>query len=182
VDFFPTRAIFLITPHPEFLISSILVGAASGTTSCPHLGFGSTRIAVRAICRLNSASAPTSPVKLWRSLTEKGTETALGAYTAVIMGPGANIHIPPEAPSSPGPLYSDFFQQQIAKQRNNNYHSTSLRNMVATSVNRTALHPGGVQYASPCSCPLCLAASTLPFCRTITCLPYTSMTYTNLTV
>ncbi|KAL4922260.1 phosphoenolpyruvate carboxykinase-domain-containing protein [Aspergillus aurantiobrunneus] len=60
------------------------------------------------------------------------------------MGPGANIHIPP-VPPEPGPLYSDFVEQQIAKQRNNNYHSTSLRTMVATSVNRTALHPGGVQ-------------------------------------
>ena len=57
-----------------------------------------------------------------------------------------NIHIPPGIPSESGPLYSDFFEQQVAKQRNNNYHSTSLVNMVATSVNRTALHPGGVQY------------------------------------
>ncbi|KAL2821985.1 phosphoenolpyruvate carboxykinase-domain-containing protein [Aspergillus granulosus] len=119
--------------------------ALPGTTSCPHLGFGSTRIAVRVICRLVSASAPTSPVKLWRSLTEKGTETSVGAYTAGIMGRGSNIHIPPDGPPSPGPLYTDFFEQQVAKQRNNNYHSTSLRNMVATSVNRTALHPGGVQ-------------------------------------
>ncbi|KAL4887010.1 hypothetical protein BJY04DRAFT_177064 [Aspergillus karnatakaensis] len=70
----------------------------------------------------------------------------------MIMAPGANVHIPPGGPPSPGPLYSDFFQQQIAKQRNNNYHSTSLRTMVASSVNRTALHPGGVQYVSPCSC------------------------------
>lgn len=56
-----------------------------------------------------------------------------------------NIHITPSRPAEPGPIPSDFVQQQIAKQRNNNYHSTSLRNMVATSVNRTALHPGGVQ-------------------------------------
>jgi phosphoenolpyruvate carboxykinase (ATP) len=61
------------------------------------------------------------------------------------MSPATNIHIPPVSPAEPGPLASDFFQQQLAKQRNNNYHSTSLRNMVAASVNRTALHPGGVQ-------------------------------------
>lgn len=61
------------------------------------------------------------------------------------MAPAENIHIPRGSRPEPGPLYSDFFQQQVAKQRNNNYHSTSLRNMVATSVNRTALHPGGVQ-------------------------------------
>jgi hypothetical protein len=57
-------------------------------------------------------------------------------------------YIPLDRSDSPGPLASDFTQQQIAKQRNNNYHSTSLRNMVATSVNRTALHPGGVQYVA----------------------------------
>ena len=62
------------------------------------------------------------------------------------MSSAENIHIPPGIPSESGPLHSDFFEQQVAKQRNNNYHSTSLVNMVATSVNRTALHPGGVQY------------------------------------
>ncbi|KAB8206775.1 phosphoenolpyruvate carboxykinase-domain-containing protein [Aspergillus parasiticus] len=61
------------------------------------------------------------------------------------MAPAENINIPRASPVEPGPLYTDFFQQQVAKQRNNNYHSTSLRTMVATSVNRTALHPGGVQ-------------------------------------
>ena len=67
-----------------------------------------------------------------------------------------NIHIPPGIPSESGPLYSDFFEQQLAKQRNNNYHSTSLVNMVATSVNRTALHPGGVQYVYLLFLPLFL--------------------------
>lgn len=67
-----------------------------------------------------------------------------------------NIHIPPGIPSESGPLHSDFFEQQVAKQRNNNYHSTSLVNMVATSVNRTALHPGGVQYVYLLFLPLFL--------------------------
>lgn len=56
-------------------------------------------------------------------------------------------HNEPIRTSSPGPLAEDFARQQVAKQRNSNYHSTSLRKMVATtSVNRTALHPGGVEY------------------------------------
>jgi phosphoenolpyruvate carboxykinase (ATP) len=70
------------------------------------------------------------------------------------MAPAGKNYIPPGRPASPGPLAADFFQQQLAKQRNNNYHSTSLRNMVATSVNRTALHPGGVQYVPTLSAPL----------------------------
>jgi hypothetical protein len=31
---------------------------------------------------------------------------------------------------------------------NLNYHSTSLRTMVSNTVNKTALHPGGVQYVT----------------------------------
>jgi hypothetical protein len=64
------------------------------------------------------------------------------------MAAAGKDYIPLDRSSSPGPLATDFSSQQIAKQRNNNYHSTSLRNMVATSVNRTALHPGGVQYVT----------------------------------
>jgi hypothetical protein len=84
-------------------------------------------------------------VKLWRSTGAKH-ENALDTNAIVVAMalPGKN-YIPLARPGSPGLLTSDFFQQQVAKQRNNNYHSTSLRNMVATSVNRTALHPGGVQ-------------------------------------
>ena len=80
-----------------------------------------------------------------------------------VMSFAENIHIPPGIPSESGPLYSDFFEQQVAKQRNNNYHSTSLVNMVATSVNRTALHPGGVQYVSPTF--LSFSLSPCPPCR-----------------
>lgn len=105
----------------------------------------------------------------------------LSFKTCVIvnMTPAENIHIRSARPASPGPLYSDFFQQQVAKQRNNNYHSTSLRNMVATSVNRTALHPGGVQYvfpylpccpANPCRSPSVFISSS--------CLPSSSHTST----
>lgn len=64
------------------------------------------------------------------------------------MATAGKDYIPLDRTSSPGPLATDFTSQQIAKQRNNNYHSTSLRKMVATSVNRTALHPGGVQYVA----------------------------------
>ncbi|PGG96585.1 hypothetical protein GX51_07747, partial [Blastomyces parvus] len=43
---------------------------------------------------------------------------------------------------------SDFARQLQAKQQHSNYHSTSLstslKNMVAASVNRTTLHPSGV--------------------------------------
>ncbi|KAK2781319.1 Protein kinase C-like 1 [Onygenales sp. PD_12] len=59
----------------------------------------------------------------------------------------AAIHIPPSAPLWPASLASyssDFAKQQTAKQLHSNYHSSSL-NMVAPSVNRTSLHPGGVQ-------------------------------------
>jgi hypothetical protein len=50
-------------------------------------------------------------------------------------------------------LYPDsssvFLTDQIAKQQRSNFHSTSLRTvatMVSQSVNKTALHPKGVEY------------------------------------
>lgn len=101
-------------------------------------------------------SAPTSPVELWRTTGAKCTRTPFIPRTVMAMPPAGKNYIPPDRPASPGPLASDFFQQQVAKQRNNNYHSTSLRKMVATSVNRTALHPGGVQYVSLFYLPHCL--------------------------
>ena len=66
------------------------------------------------------------------------------------MNPAAQVaptatNIPLGRPVSPGPLHSDFIRQQVAKQKQNNYHSSSLK-MITQSVNRTALHPGGVQY------------------------------------
>ena len=44
---------------------------------------------------------------------------------------------------------NDFLNEQISKQQKSNFHSTSLNKsvtMVAQSVNKTALHPSGVEY------------------------------------
>lgn len=51
-------------------------------------------------------------------------------------------------PPLPDPS-STFIQDQVAKQQRGNFHSTSLRTistMVSQSVNKTALHPKGVEY------------------------------------
>jgi phosphoenolpyruvate carboxykinase (ATP) len=52
--------------------------------------------------------------------------------------------------ASPAPLAQDFARQQLYKQRRSNYHSSSLSTptpltMVSNSVNKTGLHPAGVQ-------------------------------------
>lgn len=56
---------------------------------------------------------------------------------------------PNPRPLTPGPvLEQDFIRQQIDKQHKNNFHSTALKrtlSMAAPNVNKTALHPGGVQ-------------------------------------
>lgn len=45
------------------------------------------------------------------------------------------------------PLSTDFAAQQRQKQLGNNYHSSSLARMInPNSVNKTSLHPGGVEY------------------------------------
>ena len=54
--------------------------------------------------------------------------------------------VPPLRPSSPGPLSGAFARQQISQQQRSNYHSSSLSTMVSGTVNRTGLHPGGVEY------------------------------------
>lgn len=60
----------------------------------------------------------------------------------------STTNIPPVPPSRLASYSSDFDRQQVAKQQRSNYHSSSLRNinMVSNSVNRTSLHPAGVQY------------------------------------
>ena len=52
--------------------------------------------------------------------------------------------VPPLRPASPAPLSSDLARKAISKQQKNNYHSSSLSTMLNDSVNKTALHPGGV--------------------------------------
>ena len=57
---------------------------------------------------------------------------------------------PPIRTASPAPLAEDFVRQTVAKQQRTNFHSSSLKTaipkaMVANSVNKTALHPSGVQ-------------------------------------
>jgi hypothetical protein len=56
-------------------------------------------------------------------------------------------------PPLPDPDSSSIFlTDQIAKQQRSNFHSTSLRTvatMVSQSVNKTALHPKGVEYVLP---------------------------------
>lgn len=52
--------------------------------------------------------------------------------------------------ASPAPLAQDFARQQLSKQQRSNYHSSSLSSsipstMVSQSVNKTNLHPTGVQ-------------------------------------
>lgn len=76
-------------------------------------------------------------------------------------------HAPHIRPLSPAlPLASDFARQQIKKQQSNNFHSSSLHQVqnaetMGNSVNRTNLHPGGVQYVLPRVPPF----STMPHPR-----------------
>jgi hypothetical protein len=52
--------------------------------------------------------------------------------------------------ASPAPLAQDFARQQVSKQQRSNFHSSSLKNISPLSkkmpsVNKTSLHPTGVQ-------------------------------------
>jgi hypothetical protein len=66
-------------------------------------------------------------------------------FTAMDSGNVKSHNIPPIRPTSPSPSSQDIARQTITKQQNSNYRSTSLKKMVSHSVNKTALHPSGVQ-------------------------------------
>ena len=116
--------------------------------------FGSFRTDLpRGISSSTGNSARPRPPGISRLIVEKPSLfgpvnikfTVFPTMQSTSAAPASSVHIPPRRPS-PGPLSVDFQQQQIIKQQHSNYHSTSLKNMVsAASVNRTALHPGGVQ-------------------------------------
>ncbi|KAL8657356.1 MAG: hypothetical protein Q9226_002005 [Calogaya cf. arnoldii] len=58
----------------------------------------------------------------------------------------ADVETSSTPPTKLSPLSADYRNQQIAKQAHNNYHSSSLTSMISTnSVNKTSLHPGGVE-------------------------------------
>jgi phosphoenolpyruvate carboxykinase (ATP) len=53
------------------------------------------------------------------------------------------------------PVAQDFARQQVSKQQRSNFHSTSLSPLLAntmvsqaSAVNKTNLHPGGLQYVA----------------------------------
>jgi phosphoenolpyruvate carboxykinase (ATP) len=55
--------------------------------------------------------------------------------------------------TSSAPLAQDFARKQVSKQQRSNFHSTSLspllaNTMVSLAVNKTNLHPGGLQYVT----------------------------------
>lgn len=58
----------------------------------------------------------------------------------------ADLDVSAASPASLAPLSADYRRQQAQKQIGNNYHSSSLGIMISnSSVNKTNLHPGGVE-------------------------------------
>ncbi|KAL8952263.1 MAG: hypothetical protein Q9183_007398 [Haloplaca sp. 2 TL-2023] len=58
----------------------------------------------------------------------------------------ADLDIPATRSAPLAPLSADYHRQLAQKQQKNNYHSSSLGIMISqNSVNKTSLHPGGVE-------------------------------------
>lgn len=53
--------------------------------------------------------------------------------------------------SAASTVSSDYQRQQFERQSKNNYHSSSLGMMLPQNVNKTGLHPGGVEYVHLCT-------------------------------
>lgn len=127
-------------PHPA------RIGWAGASTDWPSPKQPSTSSALRA--PKHPPSFDPSPYS-FRTLTIQ-TRTVIHSRTTTMSASLNNSKDPVERTSSP---YTDPRElgpkSKILASRKSNYHSTSLRNMVSNTVNKTALHPGGVQYVSP---------------------------------
>lgn len=70
---------------------------------------------------------------------------------------GINTRPPPALRAVTG-TSNLFLKEQVQKQQHNNFHSSSLNKavttMVSQNVNKTALHPTGVQYVEELLLPL----------------------------
>lgn len=132
---------FRQTPNPHDTESSLRVTALFFGSNC------ASQTTLRGQSALRLTSVRGKPDRI------VNTQEARADMAGTTKGAGIPIDVPVRS-SSPGPLYTgDFARQQIQKQQKNNFHSSSLK-MVTNpqTVNKTALHPAGLQYVScqPC--------------------------------
>ncbi|KAF1982125.1 hypothetical protein K402DRAFT_397859 [Aulographum hederae CBS 113979] len=109
------------------------LGARYGQTTCPR-------------ANQPPPSKPGVPFQEHRAAIAPGASASREMASAI-----KDAASPLMRTNSPGPLAQDFARQLVAKQQRSNFHSTSLRplrqvaDMVANNVNKTALHPSGVE-------------------------------------
>lgn len=80
------------------------------------------------------------PPSQTRSLIHNRTNIRMAAPLNNSKDPVERSQSPYQDPRTLGP------KSKILASRTSNFHSTSLRTMVTNTVNKTALHPSGVQY------------------------------------
>lgn len=113
-------------------------------------GIGNSPIAVRPTYKIRQSSRTcTRWLVGLRSHTRSARRLVPEAMSGINSRPA-----PPVRSYSPGPpnTSNNFLKEQISKQQRSNFHSTSLNKVVtmaAHSVNKTALHPSGVEHVKP---------------------------------
>jgi hypothetical protein len=126
-------------PHPPLLCP--ISPTAFRHLPCAPLS-GTDRAINSSYSHPQSNQTPAAPALVSRLKQSKSGVVVNMAYK--------EVQDPVIRPSSPAPLAQDFARQQVSKQQRSNYHSSSLassipRTMVSQSVNKTGLHPAGVQ-------------------------------------
>lgn len=108
---------------------------------------GNTRL------RLSPASTALTNHRALHRRTKRDSPSSLNRLPKQLLTMTSIKGNPDPAPlrsSSPPPLSKDFARQVVSKQQRSNFHSSSIsigvaNKMVTQSVNKTALHPTGVQ-------------------------------------
>lgn len=152
-----------LVPCPYLGPSASALGSFRATSSRRQPAAECLKLHPRSPSLLNPRIRPVFSVlrvelTTWDSHTKAFTQLAVAMNNPAAAISSTAINIPQRRPVSPGPMHSDFIRQQVAKQSSNNYHSSSLK-MITQSVNRTALHPGGVQYVAASCFVACLSIS-----------------------
>jgi phosphoenolpyruvate carboxykinase (ATP) len=147
------------------IVSIARYSSHNAATCRPCVPSTPRRSAFRVVFVLTTKNPTSQSTHRFRQASTRSTATTLRVRNDVKMALARGIKEasdPVIRTASPAPFAQDFARQQVSKQQRSNFHSTSLSPLFANTmvsqvpaVNKTNLHPGGLQYVTS-SAPIIL--------------------------